>query len=237
MHGGYVQNRQKKSTEERLPPYVSHRAWQRFLGELSKHTPSRFDSSYFDALKMTKSTRSMLQGSLLFFDLMSPDGYPTEKLHQLVKLEGEARRAALAETIKGGYGPLFTKLDLTCATQGEIKEYFRSRGASGDIGRKCISFFVAISTEANITLSPHLKKSTPRIKGRKTVSVDLTKPKGTKMVNTGGSIDWEKMLLEKFPNFNPEWPDDIKKKWFDAFRFLKRTLETSIPRRKTSSRR
>jgi hypothetical protein len=46
------------------------------------------------------------------------------------------------------------------------------------------------------------------------------------------------MLLEKFPNFDPEWTDELKKKWFDAFKSLKSALlGTSIPGRKPSHRR
>ncbi len=79
--GGHVQGKQRRLTEERLPPYLSYRVWQRLLNELSAHNPpSRFDSSYFDELKITKSCRSMLKGTLLFLDLMSTDGIPTTQI-------------------------------------------------------------------------------------------------------------------------------------------------------------
>ena len=28
---------------------------------------------------------------------------------------------------------------------------------------------------------------------------------------------WDKMLLTKFPTFDPTWSDDVKLKWFTAF--------------------
>jgi hypothetical protein len=28
------------------------------------------------------------------------------------------------------------------------------------------------------------------------------------------------MLLAKFPSFNPEWPDEVQKRWFDSFEKL-----------------
>jgi hypothetical protein len=237
--GGHVQGKQRRLTEERLPPYLSYRLWRKLLSELSAHNPpSRFDSSYFDTLKVTKSCRSMLKGTLLFLDLMSADGNPTPRLHQLVKSDGEARRAALAEMVRSAYDPLFTDLDVTRATQAQIKEYFHSQGASGDIGRKCLSFFFAISADANISLSPHLRKSTLKGRAKKTAISEMPKPRVSKPSADGsGSVEWERMLLEKFPNFNPEWSEELKKKWFDAFKFLKKSLETSTPRRKSPTSR
>ena len=238
VEGGHVQGKQRRLTEERLPPYLSYREWQKLLSELSVHNPpSRFDSSYFDALKMTKSCRSMLKGTLLFLDLMSADGIPSPRLHQLVKSDGEARRAALAEMVRNAYGPLFTEVDVARTTQAQMKEYFDSQGASGDIGRKCLSFFFAISADANIPLSPHLRKSASRGRGRKSVIGEVLKPRVSKSADSSGNVEWERMLLEKFPNFNPEWSDELKKKWFDAFKFLKKSLETSAPRRRASTSR
>jgi hypothetical protein len=236
LKGGHVQGKQRRLTEERLPPYLSHKLWRKLLHELSTHNPpSRFDSSYFDTLKITKSCRSMLKGTLLFLDLMSTDGIPTPRLHQLVKSDGEAQKAALAEMVRNAYEPLFTDLDVTRATQAQIKEYFYSQGASGDIGRKCLSFFFAISADANISLSPHLRKSAPRGRGKKNAISEMPKPRVTK--STDGGVEWERMLLEKFPNFNPEWSEELKKKWFDAFKFLKKSLEISAPRRRASTSR
>jgi hypothetical protein len=236
--GGHVQGKQRRLTEERLPPYLSYRLWQRLLNELSAHNPpSRFDSSYFDSLKITKSCRSMLKGTLLFLELMSADGIPTPRLHQLVKSDGEGRRTALAEMVRNAYDPLFTNLDVTRATQSQIKEYFYSQGASGDIGRKCLSFFFAVSVDANIPLSPHLRKSVPRGRGKKSAISEMPKLRVGKSIDSGGNVEWERMLLEKFPNFNPEWSEELKKKWFDAFKFLKKSLETSAPRRRPSTSR
>jgi Family of unknown function (DUF5343) len=238
LKGGHVQGKQRRLTEERLPPYLSHKVWRKLLHELStRNPPSRFDSSYFDTLKITKSCRSMLKGTLLFLDLMSNDGVPTPRLHQLVKSDGEAQKAALAEMIRSAYEPLFKDLDVTRATQAQIKEYFYSQGASGDIGRKCLSFFFAISTDANIPLSPHLRKSATRGRGKMSAISDVPKPRIAKSTDDGSGVEWERMLLEKFPNFNPEWSEDLKKKWFDAFKFLKKSLESSSPRRKASTYR
>jgi hypothetical protein len=65
----------------------------------------------------------------------------------------------------------------------------------------------------------------------------VLKARASKGADTSGGVEWEMMLLEKFPNFNPEWSEELKKKWFDAFKFLKKSLETSAPRRRASASR
>jgi len=179
----------------------------------------------------------MLKGTLCFLGLMSSDGFPTPELHQLVKSEGEAKRAVLASIVRNAYAPLFSDRDVTRATQAQVREYFSSRGASGDIGRKCLSFFFAVAGESDIPLSPHLRKSAPQGRGKKAGLDDMPRQRVGKVAESGGNPEWERILLDKFPNFNPEWSEELKKKWFEAFKLLKRTLETSTPGRRSATRR
>ena len=221
-----MQSKQKGlQNDGRVPPYVSYRAWQNLLAELNTSIPLRFDPSYFDSLKITGSSRSMLKGTLLFLDLMSPDGVATEKLHQLVKAQGEPRRKVLEQIVRGGYESLFASLDVSRATLAQMRSHFNIQG---DNGRKCLSFFCAIATEANIPLSPHIGKSKSR--GRKKRDEDMPKLKAGRQTAVSRQSDeqpWERLLIDKFPNFDNAWPDEIKNKWFDAFKWLKTTIETS----------
>lgn len=231
-----MQGKQQRVTAERLPPYISYRAWLKLIGELSEdNPPTRFDNSYFEGLKISKSHRSMVRGALLFMGLMSPDGKPTAKLHQLVKAEGESRAATLTDVVRTAYGPLFTdkNMDISHATRAQIKEYFDSQGASGDIGRKCLTFFCAIANEANITISPHLKRSTTRGRKKKIQVNDTARQRVNRFVQRNDTMVLDK-LLEKFPILNPEWPDEVKIKWFETFKLLQKNLGQASPRRKTT---
>ena len=40
---------------------------------------------------------------------------------------------------------------------------------------------------------------------------------------------WDKMLLTKFPTFDPTWSDEVKLKWFEVFNKL---LERNFPKGK-----
>ena len=138
----------------------------------------------------------MLKGTLCFLGLMSSDGFPTPELHQLVKSEGEAKRAVLASIVRNAYAPLFSDRDVTRATQAQVREYFSSRGASGDIGRKCLSFFFAVAGESDIPLSPHLRKSAPQGRGKKAGLDDMPRQRVGKVAESGGNPEWERILLD-----------------------------------------
>ena len=36
------------------------------------------------------------------------------------------------------------------------------------------------------------------------------------------SINWDKLLLSKFPEFDPSWSDELKLNWFKGFDVLLR---------------
>jgi hypothetical protein len=39
------------------------------------------------------------------------------------------------------------------------------------------------------------------------------------------SLGWAEILMSKFPTFDPSWPDDVKAKWFDAFKQMMDTMK------------
>jgi hypothetical protein len=54
------------------------------------------------------------------------------------------------------------------------------------------------------------------------------KKQGTEIPQQAGLIPFgiglDKLLIDKFPGFDPSWPDEVKLKWFAAFdELLKRT--------------
>jgi hypothetical protein len=73
-------------------------------------------------------------------------------------------------------------------------------------------------------------------------SVDANRKKPTKeRVKTGinilssstltsdyNNIEWYKIVLDKFPTFDPSWPDDVKSKWFEAFNTLLKKGEATF---------
>jgi len=185
----------------------------------------------------------MLRVALRFLGLMSSDGIPTEKLKQLVKSDAETRPKVLDSLIRKAYAPLFADLDVAHASHKQVNEYFKSQGITGDIARKCWSFFAAISADAGIELSPQLDRSKSREMAKQMRRGVRTSVRANhEIVSRGASSDNEslalkRMLLDKFPNFDPQWPVELKSAWFDDLRQLTITMGSAQTNRVSRRKR
>jgi len=215
---------------KRLPPYVSYRTFRNFLLDLGQGIPSRVDRSYWGT-KMAGSTGIQLMTALRFLSLIDEGDRPTEKLVRIVESEGRERQETLKGIVRDKYAFVFDSLELERATPAELGEKFRQQGAEGDVGRKCIAFFVAAANDADIPLSPFILKKTRAARTtsrpkRAATRPSLHKGKGGMVSEVPAGfparIAWEEMLLSKFPSFDPSWPDEVKVRWFDAFDQLMR---------------
>jgi hypothetical protein len=216
--------------EKRLPPYVSYRTFRNFLTELREGIPSRVDRSYWGT-KMAGSTGIQLMTALRFLGLMDEGNRPNERLVRIVQSEGREWQEALKGIVRDRYAFVFESLELERATPAQLGEKFKEQGAEGDVGRKCIAFFVAAANDANIPLSPFILKKTRATRAtgkpkRAGARSSLQKGRGGTVsearVEFPNRITWEEMLLSKFPSFDPSWPDEVKVRWFDAFDQLMR---------------
>jgi hypothetical protein len=81
--------------------------------------------------------------------------------------------------------------------------------------KKCIKFFIDMSNDAGIPVSPFInsKKLSSRI-AKNTATIQN--------YENGDTASWETKMLEKFPSFDPSWSDEVKASWFKAFDELMR---------------
>ena len=167
---------------------------------------------------MAGSTGIQLMTALRFLGLMDEGNRPNEKLVRMVQSEGREWQETLKGIVRDRYAFVFESLELERATPAQLGEKFKEQGAEGDVGRKCIAFFVAAANDANIPLSPFILKknratrvtSKPKRAGARS---SLQKGKGGAVsesrVEFPNRITWEEMLLSKFPSFDPSWPDEL----------------------------
>ena len=222
---------------KRLPPYVSYQTFRNFLIDLQRGIPSRIDHSYWGN-HLSGSTRTQLMSALLFLSLVDGNGMPTNRLKLLVAAKDVRRKDILKQTCTDAFDFIFeSSFDTQTGTYAQMQETFHSAfQISSSVIRKCIKFFVAMTEDAGIPLSPYItkqirihsgantkltgKKSPLKIK-RNSVMLEAVEemPEGT---------TWDKLLLNKFPSFDPSWPDEIKLKWFQAFDELLRRGITNI---------
>lgn len=211
---------------DRLPPYVAYSTWQRLLDSLQPNLPAQLDRSFYDNLGFSGTQISTIKAALDFLGLASHNGVPREQLRRLVQVNGDKRKEIIRNIVQEAYFPLFAGINVRTATSGQLSDCFEKVHARGDIGRKCISFFLSIAQEAGIELSPHFFKRAKGIGRKKTAAKIREKERLQRKSNTppGPAVKkpWEELLLEKFPNFDPTWPEPIKKAWFEDFQELQR---------------
>jgi hypothetical protein len=235
---------------KRLPPYISYRTFHNFLEGLQQQMPARIDRSYWGDM-LSGSTGTQLMAALRFLDLIDEYGRPTDRLKPLVSAKGDQRNNILREIASTSFDfVLDGELDPLNATYSQLEEIFNDKyQLTGQLSRKCLKFFIELSNNAGINLSPFITRrfrSGYSATNTKTVTKKTTS--GTKIITkstnsrTGRNLtiqddqgdtstisSWDKMLLTKFPTFDPDWSDDVKVKWFTAFdELMRRVLNNRV---------
>lgn len=212
---------------KRLPPYVSYRTFRTFLSDLKRGIPSRIDNSYWGN-NYSGSTKTQLMSAITFLNLVDANGMPTNRLKLLVDVKDVKQTDILKETCIDGFAFIFKgSFDTQTGTYAQLQEMFHSNfQISTSVIRKCIKFFVDMAADAGISLSPYIIKQT-RNTHSGTPSKNYVKkvmprigrnlPQPQEMEDTNAGMSWDKMLLNKFPSFDPSWPNEIKLQWFQAF--------------------
>ena len=227
----------KDKGRKRLPPYVSYRTFQNFIDGLQQEgIPARIDRSYWSD-RLSGSTGIQLMSALRFLGLIDADGTPTNRLRLLASTRGIPRTEILKEVTTEAFSFLLQgSFDLQSSTYAQLQEAFHNAFELTDgVSRKCVKFFVEMASASEIPLSPFISKRL-RSGRSSTGTKQLVRKRGTKAKwNSGVPQDlgeipaemaWNKILLTKFPTFDPTWTDEVKLKWFEAFDKL---LERNCP--------
>lgn len=213
-----------------LPPYVSYRTFHNFIEGLQQGIPARIDRSYWGD-RWSGSTGIQLMAALRFLGLTDTSGMPTPRLRQLASARSAQRAEILRQVTLEAFAPVLQgPLDLEEATYAQLEEAFRNNyQLAGDVSRKCLKFFILVAGDAGITLSPFMVKRLRKARTvRESAGVKKITKKGVGRTNRNAVVpeltdeipdesSWSKMVLSKFPTFDPAWTDEVKLKWFDAF--------------------
>ncbi len=217
------------------PPYVSYVTFRNFIDLMrTDGVPPRLDSSVMTNL--SGQVQSQLKLALRYLNLIDADDKVYPGFRELVEADDESRKQLLANLVVPSYFFLFDKtddFDLTVATPQQFSEKFRQTGFTGDTLRKAESFFIALATEAGITLSKRIisgrttgdRPRKPGIRVRKTMPSNGTANSAesgdshTPERFIGTRLSWKASFYDKvlalYPQFNPEWDEETLQKWFD----------------------
>ena len=218
-------------TDKALPPYLSYKTFATFIDGLKVGMPARIDRSVMKTL--SGANQSWLMGALKYLKLIGDEGVPTERLRRLVNSEGDERQQRLQEVARAAYDFLFRDgFHLQTVTPRQLDEAFGKAGPTGDTIRRCVTFFIGLAKDAGLPLSPHIEKTSRasrattrrrRTNGTAAQGADIQEQRA----KTDAAKPLTELLLDKFPTFDPAWPDEVKAKWFTAFGdLMERTKQT-----------
>ena len=209
-----------------LPPYVSYRTFRNFLERMADGIPSRIDRSVMGG-SMAGATVTQLLTALKALHLIDHNGKPQDSLEQLVAASGGERRSILEGIVRNAYPNVF-QLDLTRASTQEFREKFREFTAKEDVVNKCQAFFRQAAEDAGIELSPYIVERT-KVKGqarrRRKAKTESPRMAPSRALKSAASRSIEEMILQKYPEFNPEWSEKVQGVWLEGIMKLYRQLK------------
>ncbi len=208
------------------PVYVPYATLISALDTLRQHGTPRsgiIDKSVWD------SQSGAIQGQLIlgfkFLGLIDEQKHALPALAPLVAASTEERKPLLKKVIEDKYRSILA-LDLMTISQGQLDEAFRKLDVSGSTLVRATRFFIKACTELGIPIAKRFSERSrttgPRKKranGIRRVD-DSSQPDGIKPLTVHSTETWEQQLLGKFPSFDPNWPDELKTKWFEGFERL-----------------
>ncbi|HLC29637.1 MAG TPA: DUF5343 domain-containing protein [Dehalococcoidia bacterium] len=220
-----------------LPPYASYSSWVRLLDALVGSLPPVVDESYLASLDLSESSIKPLRSTLRFLGLVARDSRPTERLERLVEAlrkGGTAKFEALREMVHDSYRQLFSEqFDLKSAGTEQLRLYFGTMGARGQIQQKCSSFFLNLARDAGLELPPQLISRAPMALGRHraafaptgAIEPQLSTLRSERRKSVYAICREPGLLSDIFPTFDIDWPEEKKQRWFRDFARLVKICE------------
>lgn len=226
---------------KQTPPYVSFKTLFGFVDGIVKGVlPQRIDNSTMG--KLSGRNKVEVRSAMRFLSLITPDGTPTDYLHELVDAT-DAQRAEIWQRILKRAYPTFIGDDtdgfnIANATHAQFREKFRMTRLSQESIIKAERFFLSAAEIAGIPVSPHIKNY-KRSSGRESATglrPSTSRPKApssqvnvSRLPANSNEINIEQDLsprerklheIVNLPEFNPEWDIDVQRLWYEQQRYI-----------------
>lgn len=228
MENAQHEEQEQVSAGGKTPAYVAYSTFKTLLDDLNVNgLPPQIDRSVLK--RFSGGVQSQLIPALKYLGLITTDSRPTRRLKALVDAYGTDLYAfELRDVLEASY-PFVHAINLKTATATMFADAFKEgTGAKEDVLRKCRTFYLQAAKEAGIEMGPRLqniKSVRAPSNGAKSAKRGARKSKDDTLPPPpplGGAMikSHQTILLEKFPPFDPAWPDDIKSKWFEGYERL-----------------
>lgn len=217
------------SSENTLkPPYVAYKTFTNSINKLRETTvPDRIDPSLFSG--QSGSTIAAMIQTIKYLGLVDEAGKPQPQFREFVMAADEDRGPLLKKLLVEKYSFITQGgFNLETATSKQVEQAFRDQGINGSTITKSVSFFLSAAEAAGIKTSPHVKAPKPprptgATKVRRKVAPENSPPPPA-MQEQQNNHSPARLLLSKFPDFDPSWSEDLQKKWFASFETLQKLM-------------
>lgn len=144
------------------PVYLSWTTFQNVTDELrAKGSPRKLDRTVLPG--KSGSTQQQYIAAARFLGMVDAEDRPTARFKAYVE-EPDRQQEMMREIVQEKYaGALALGMD---ATPGDLIEYFRNAGLTGQTGRKAMAFFLNAARFAGIPVSSHWPQTRPGVGGR-----------------------------------------------------------------------
>jgi hypothetical protein len=184
--------------------------------------PQVVERAWFERIGLSANLASRNLHALRYLRLIADDNQPTELAERLRSTEAGRFPATLAPIVRTAYARIWAVCDPTTETRGRIEDAFRSEQPAAQRARM-VTCFIGLCMLADIPLRGDrpLPRARPARPSRLAATTPPAHDNAARQTPTSAGVA---LLLAKFPDFDPTWPDGVKEKWFDAFGRLREEL-------------
>ena len=228
------------------PPYGPPANLLSIIHKWRDHSlPEQVTREWQTKIGLSPNLATLNERGLQFLGLIDEQGFPTERATALKTAPSDQYHVVLDTVIRAAYKPIFEVLDPSNATRTQVDDAFRHVKPEAQRSRM-VACFLGLCREAGISLKePPQGGRLPsdvrliRVRPRSSAPIRIrTKPTETEpeprrvslselglqsAATSAGSV-LEK-LLQKFPDFDPAWSDELKASWFAGFSKLQDELK------------
>jgi hypothetical protein len=226
-----------QSTTDFSPPYAPPANIIAIIRKWRDHSlPDTITKEWLSKIGTSPNLATMNLRALQFLNLIEPSGDTTAVAIRLRTAPSDLYEEVLQEVVRTAYAPIFQVLDPASASRTQIDDAFRHEKPEAQRSRM-VACFLGLCREAGITLKePPQGGRPPRVAGAKiragTVAAALKNlaqapvtPTPTPTVGAAKrAAPLVEKLLDKFPDFDPAWSEELKASWFAGFSKLQEEL-------------
>lgn len=222
--GAHLPAGQAHDIRDLRPPEISYRWFRstamRLLDEASGQVS--IDQSLARGRFHGTNSRNLLS-AFRFLDLIDGDGRPTPALSELSRAHGTGLwGAAMKPILVSAYARLLERHTASMTSNRLLAAFRDVYGLRGPAIRSATSFFLHAAEDAGLLETSRLLASRRPSRSVK-IAPSADEVGQTTHVRAGKESDRPSdiaLLLSRLPEFDPSWPEDIQRLWFETYQDL-----------------